>query len=171
MKLQTFLFQMVVTSCISVQYLWKYCFAKSSDNLYSPCILLTFTWVESHWYIIFYYVCSCVPSSIWYGMFRSGMDLVPVTCDRVSRVGGCCIQNYSYDFCFINILNLASDPDRLTRPGGVAEQGAEEGISICEDECCGRKEKILLWGASQFLLFYHILLGRWNVRATDGQSM
>ena len=33
MKLQTFLFQMVVTSCISVQYLWKYGFAKSSDNL------------------------------------------------------------------------------------------------------------------------------------------
>ena len=29
MKLQTFLFQMVVTSCISVQYLWKYGFAKS----------------------------------------------------------------------------------------------------------------------------------------------
>ena len=27
MKLQTFLFQMVVTSCISVQYLWKYGFA------------------------------------------------------------------------------------------------------------------------------------------------
>ena len=39
MKLQTFLFQMVVTSCISVQYLWKYGFAKSSDNLYPPCIL------------------------------------------------------------------------------------------------------------------------------------
>ena len=38
MKLQTFLFQMVVTSCISVQYLWKYGFAKSSDNLYAPCI-------------------------------------------------------------------------------------------------------------------------------------
>jgi len=37
MKLQTFLFQMVVTSCISVQYLWKYGFAKSSDNLYAPC--------------------------------------------------------------------------------------------------------------------------------------
>jgi hypothetical protein len=35
----TFLFQMVVTSRISVQYLWKYCFAKSSDNLYSPCIM------------------------------------------------------------------------------------------------------------------------------------
>jgi len=27
MKLQTFLFQMLVTSCISVQYLWKYGFA------------------------------------------------------------------------------------------------------------------------------------------------
>ena len=37
-KLQTFLFQMVVTSCVSVQYLWKYGFAKSSDNLYAPCI-------------------------------------------------------------------------------------------------------------------------------------
>jgi hypothetical protein len=41
MKLQTFLFQMVVTSCISVQYLRKYCFANSSDNLYSPCITAT----------------------------------------------------------------------------------------------------------------------------------
>jgi len=39
MKLQTFLFQMVVTSCISVQYLWKYGFAKSSDNLYEPYTL------------------------------------------------------------------------------------------------------------------------------------
>jgi len=39
MKLQTFLFQMVVTSCISVQYLWKYGFAKSSDNLYALCIM------------------------------------------------------------------------------------------------------------------------------------
>ena len=39
MKLQTFLFQMVVTSLISVQYLWKYGFAKSSDNLYAPCML------------------------------------------------------------------------------------------------------------------------------------
>ena len=38
-KLQTFLFQMVVTSCISVTYLWKYGFAKSSDNLYAPCIV------------------------------------------------------------------------------------------------------------------------------------
>jgi len=38
MKLQTFLFQMVVTSCISVKYLWKYGFVKSSDNLYAPCI-------------------------------------------------------------------------------------------------------------------------------------
>jgi len=38
MKLRTFLFQMVVTSCISVQYLWKYGFVKSSDNLYKPCI-------------------------------------------------------------------------------------------------------------------------------------
>jgi len=40
MKLQTFLFQMVVTSCISVQYLWKCGFAKSSDNLYAPCIYI-----------------------------------------------------------------------------------------------------------------------------------
>ena len=38
MNQQTFLFQMAVTSCISVQYLWKYGFAKSSDNLYAPCI-------------------------------------------------------------------------------------------------------------------------------------
>jgi hypothetical protein len=38
MKLETFLFQMVVTSCISVQYLWKYGFAKYSDNSYAPCI-------------------------------------------------------------------------------------------------------------------------------------
>jgi len=40
MKLQIFLFQMLVTSCTSVQYLWKYGFAKSSDNLYASCILL-----------------------------------------------------------------------------------------------------------------------------------
>jgi len=39
MKLQTFLFQMVVTSCIPVKYLWKYGFAKSSNNLYSPCTI------------------------------------------------------------------------------------------------------------------------------------
>jgi len=39
MKLQTFLFQMVVTSCVSVQNLWKYSFAKSSDNLYAPCMM------------------------------------------------------------------------------------------------------------------------------------
>ena len=38
MKLQTFLFQMVVTLCISVQYLWQYGFAKYSDHLYAPCI-------------------------------------------------------------------------------------------------------------------------------------
>ena len=38
-KLQTFLFQMVVTTCISVQFLRKYGFAKSSDNLYAPCTL------------------------------------------------------------------------------------------------------------------------------------
>ena len=36
---KTFLFQMVITSCISVQYLWKYGFAKSSDNLYAHCTL------------------------------------------------------------------------------------------------------------------------------------
>ena len=42
MKLQTFLFQMVVTSCISVQYLWKYGFAKSYDNLYTSYILLIY---------------------------------------------------------------------------------------------------------------------------------
>ena len=40
MKLQTFLFQMVLTSCISVQYLSKYGFAKFSDNLYAPCIFM-----------------------------------------------------------------------------------------------------------------------------------
>ena len=39
-KLQTFLFQMVVTSCISVKYLWKYGFTNSSDNLYALCMLL-----------------------------------------------------------------------------------------------------------------------------------
>ena len=38
MKMQTFLFQMVVTSCIYVQYLWKYGFAKSSGNIYASCI-------------------------------------------------------------------------------------------------------------------------------------
>ena len=42
MKLQTFLFQMVVTACIYVQYLLKYGFAKPSDNLYTPCISLVF---------------------------------------------------------------------------------------------------------------------------------
>ena len=41
MKLQTFLFQMLVTSRISVQYLWKYGFAKSSDNLDAPCIVVS----------------------------------------------------------------------------------------------------------------------------------
>ena len=39
-KLQTFLFQMVVTSYIYVQHMWKYGFAKSSDNLYAPCIMM-----------------------------------------------------------------------------------------------------------------------------------
>jgi hypothetical protein len=29
---------MVVTSCISVQYVWKYGFAKYSDNLYASCV-------------------------------------------------------------------------------------------------------------------------------------
>jgi len=38
-KLETFLFEMVVTSCISVQYVWKYGFAKSSDNLYASCVI------------------------------------------------------------------------------------------------------------------------------------
>jgi len=51
MKLQTFLFQMVVTSCISVQYLWKYGFAKSSDNLYAPCTSSCF----NHCNLIFNY--------------------------------------------------------------------------------------------------------------------
>jgi hypothetical protein len=37
-KLLIFLFIMVVTSCIYIQYLWKYGFGKSSDNLYTPCI-------------------------------------------------------------------------------------------------------------------------------------
>ena len=37
MKLQIFLFQMVVRACICVQYLWKYGLAKSSDNLYARC--------------------------------------------------------------------------------------------------------------------------------------
>jgi len=27
-----------IRSCISVQHSWKYGFAKSSDNLYAPCI-------------------------------------------------------------------------------------------------------------------------------------
>ena len=61
MKLQTFLFQMVVTSCISVQYLWKYGFVKPSDNLYAPCTfkpmkivrphgcLLTWSKVDTSW--------------------------------------------------------------------------------------------------------------------------
>jgi len=41
-QVKTTVLQVVVwnqESCISVQYLWKYGFAKSSDNLYSPCIL------------------------------------------------------------------------------------------------------------------------------------
>jgi len=38
MKLKTFPFQMVVILCVSVQYLWKYGFAKSSENLCAPCI-------------------------------------------------------------------------------------------------------------------------------------
>jgi hypothetical protein len=37
MKLQMFIFLMVVTSCISVQFLWKYGFGKSPDNLHAPC--------------------------------------------------------------------------------------------------------------------------------------
>ena len=43
MKLQTSLYQVVVTSYVSVQYLWKYGFAKSSDNLYAPYIMFTFS--------------------------------------------------------------------------------------------------------------------------------
>ena len=46
MRLQTFLFQMVVTSCISVQYLWIYGFANSTHNLYTSCIWETF---EGKW--------------------------------------------------------------------------------------------------------------------------
>jgi len=46
MKLQTFLFQMVVTSCISFQYLWKYGFAKSFDNLYAPCTSTHFRYIR-----------------------------------------------------------------------------------------------------------------------------
>jgi len=56
MKLQTFLFQMVVTSCISVQYLWKYGFAKSSINLYALCILRRF--LKRKWRITKWSVCS-----------------------------------------------------------------------------------------------------------------
>ena len=48
MKLQTSLFQMVVTSCISVQYLWKHGFAKSSGNLYAPCTVSHFTARTGH---------------------------------------------------------------------------------------------------------------------------
>jgi hypothetical protein len=54
---------------------------------------------------------------------------------------------------------LASESDRLIRSEGIAEQGAEERVSTYEDECYGREDKILLRGASKFLLFYHILLG------------
>jgi hypothetical protein len=32
-------FQTVLTSCVCAQYLWKYDFAKSSDNLYASCIV------------------------------------------------------------------------------------------------------------------------------------
>ena len=54
MKLHTFLFQMVVTPCIYVQYLWKYGFAKSSDNLYASCTLrgaleILKTYITSYW--------------------------------------------------------------------------------------------------------------------------
>jgi hypothetical protein len=58
MKLQTFLFQMVVTSCISVRYLWKCGFAKYSDNLYAPCVSYIFSRFQrcmfrcSLWHII-----------------------------------------------------------------------------------------------------------------------
>ena len=49
MKLQTLFFQMVVTSHISVQYLWKYGFAESSDNLYAPCIWTGLFWSDEIW--------------------------------------------------------------------------------------------------------------------------
>jgi hypothetical protein len=38
MKLQTFLFKMVVTSCIYVQYMWNCDFAKYFNNLYAPSV-------------------------------------------------------------------------------------------------------------------------------------
>jgi hypothetical protein len=40
MKLQTFIFQIVVISCISVQYLWKYCFA-ITPIIYTHPVLCT----------------------------------------------------------------------------------------------------------------------------------
>ena len=52
MKLQTFLFQMVVTG-IYVQYLWKYGFAKSSDNLYAPCIIQQHIFFQIHFNFTF----------------------------------------------------------------------------------------------------------------------
>jgi len=60
MKVQTFLFQMVVTSCISVQYLWKYGFAKSSDNLYAPCISAISNGAKKAWS----YTCTA-PYILW----------------------------------------------------------------------------------------------------------
>ena len=68
------------------------------------------------------------------------------------------IQNYSYDFCFIDILNLASDPDRLIGPEGYAEQGTEEGISTNEDECYRKKEKnITVWSCTISAVLSHIV--------------
>ena len=45
MKLQTFLFQTIVTSSISVRSLWKYVFEKFSDNLYAPCKIKLMGWL------------------------------------------------------------------------------------------------------------------------------
>jgi hypothetical protein len=70
MKLQTFLFQMVVTSCISVQYVWKYGFAKSFDNWYVPFVIILYsgptgydwldirpTWVTTKIFVLTYNQC------------------------------------------------------------------------------------------------------------------
>jgi hypothetical protein len=61
MKLQTFLFQTVVTPCTSVQYLWKYGFAKYSDNLYTTCICL--------WHYLFHTFHDTVPFMQYYRKF------------------------------------------------------------------------------------------------------
>ena len=64
MKLQTFLFQMAVTSCIYVQNLWKYGLAKSSDNLYTPCII--------RWRLIFVgsWYGNCFILRFWFWILR-----------------------------------------------------------------------------------------------------